>query len=61
MDGGALTVGWVALAGIASTVVGFMLGFCVKSRLYERQVDELIVVIKRPTTFAPPPAAYTAI
>jgi len=56
-----LAVGWLALLGATSTVIAFLLGFCVKTRLYERQIDELIVVIKRPQTFPVAPASYTSI
>jgi len=62
MDGETLTVGWVALIGVGATIFAFTLGFCTKTRLVERQLDELIVVVKRPPTFTtlPPPTSSSA-
>jgi hypothetical protein len=37
---------------VLSTIAAFLLGFCVKSRLVERQLDELVIVARRPSTFA---------
>lgn len=60
-NGGTLTVGWVAILGLASTMLAFVLGFCARARIYERQIDELVVVVKRPSTFPLPQPGYTAI
>lgn len=55
----ALTIGWLAIVFVLASFVSFALGFCVKTRLYERQLDELVHVVKRPSTFggstSPPP------
>jgi len=49
MDG-VLTIGGVAVLGFIASLFSFLLGFCVKARLFQRQIDELITVIKRPPT-----------
>ena len=57
----ALTIGWLAIVYVLASFVSFALGFCVKTRLYERQLDELVHVVKRPSTFggstSPPPTS----
>ena len=40
-------IGWVALAGVVSTIVAFMLGFSAYPRLAARRHDELTELGRR--------------
>lgn len=42
------TVGWVALLGVLTTMVSFVLGFTAQSRLTARRMDELAEIGRRP-------------
>jgi hypothetical protein len=49
---GVLTVTWVAIVGLIATTCAFAIGFMASTRINQRRIDEMIVIIKRPSTFS---------
>lgn len=44
--------GYVIVLGFVTTACAFIMGFCAKAQLVQRQIDELVIVARRPSTLA---------